>query len=212
MSVATGTAVALGLGAAATATEGIVGAKLSGNAAKEAAKDQTSAANYAADTQAKSNAATLEFQKQQAAADQAKYEASQRANYAQYLTKYAAAQGLGAQLGVTLPNAPSYDVALGAGGATPASAAPASPAPAPAAPSGGLPSAISAYVPTAGTPTGPALAAPTGFRLGAGGPLAASPSAAPTVTLRMPDGRVLQGVPRDQVPAALQSGAQVVPV
>jgi predicted ATP-dependent Lon-type protease len=52
-------------------------------------------------------AKSLDFQEQQAAADQARYEAAQRANYAQYLTHYDAAKGLGSQLGMTLPDAPS---------------------------------------------------------------------------------------------------------
>jgi hypothetical protein len=137
MSVATSTAIALGT-AAAGATAGIYGANKSAGAAKEAATDQTSAANYAADAQAKSNAAALDFQKQQAAADQAKYEASQRANYAQYLTHYNAVKGLGGQLGVDLPDAPSYDAALGSNGApgatAPAATAPGTSAPGPAAP------------------------------------------------------------------------------
>jgi hypothetical protein len=214
MAIATGTAIALA--AAASAGGSIAASKISSGAAKDAAGQQTSAANYAADQEAKANAAKLEFEKQQAADDAARYEATQRANYAQYLTKYNAAKGLGAQLGVSLPDAPSYDTALGTS-AAPGSGAPPAAGPAPAfapAPTGSvLPSAISAYVPGAGAPTAPtapALAGPTGFRLDPGDPLAPAASAAPTVTLRTADGRVLRGVPRAQVPAALSSGAQVI--
>jgi hypothetical protein len=162
MSVAASTAISLGV-AAGTAGAGIVGASKSANAAKEAATDQTSAANYAADAQSKSNAAALDFQKQQAAADQAKYEASQRANYAQYLTHYNAVKGLGGQLGVDLPDAPSYDAALGtsggSGAAPPAASPGASPAPGAAAPGltapGGGPVLSGATAPPAytGAPT-----------------------------------------------------------
>jgi hypothetical protein len=162
MSVATSTAIGLAV-AAGTAGSSIYAANRSSGAAKEAAKDQTSAANYAADAQSKSNAAALDFQKQQAAADQAKYEASQRANYAQYLTHYNAVKGLGGQLGVDLPDAPSYDAALGGSGAPsvapPATGPGASPAPGAAAPSltapGGGPVLSGATAPPAytGAPT-----------------------------------------------------------
>jgi hypothetical protein len=159
MSVATSTAIGLAV-AAGTAGSSIYAANRSSGAAKEAAKDQTSAANYAADAQSKSNAAALDFQKQQAAADQAKYEASQRANYAQYLTHYNAVKGLGGQLGVDLPDAPSYDAALGGGGA----------------PSGAPPASTTPGAPTASGATGPGLTPP------GGGPVLSGATAPPAYT------------------------------
>jgi hypothetical protein len=151
MSVATSTAIGL-------AGSSIYAANRSSGAAKEAAKDQTTAANYAADKSSEANAAALDFQKQQAAADQAKYEASQRANYAQYLTHYNAVKGLGGQLGVNLPDAPSYDAALGTSGApsaAPPAASPGASTPPGAAAPGGGPVLTGATAPPAytGAPT-----------------------------------------------------------
>lgn len=114
--VATGAAIAMAIAAGASAGGAAYAAHSSSNAARDAAKYQTDAANHGADLQKQSNDEALKFQEQQAAEDKARFEASQRANYNQYLARYNAAKGLGASMGFTLPDAPDYNSATGAGG------------------------------------------------------------------------------------------------
>lgn len=102
-------AVAIPLLTAGAAAGGkIVGAAISSSASKDAAQQQTQAANYGADKQYQATEDSLAFQKQQAAVDQANWEATQHANYNQYLNRYNAAKGLGSSIGFTLPDAPAY--------------------------------------------------------------------------------------------------------
>lgn len=103
-------------------------AELQAGASNKAAELQTTSANRAADIQGQTADKTLDFQKQQAAEDKARYEAAQRANYAQYLTHYNAVKGLGKSMGFDIPDAPDYTTALGSGGGSGASADPNDPA------------------------------------------------------------------------------------
>lgn len=65
-------------------------------------------ANKAADAQSKSNTDALNFEKQKDAEDRQQFDATQRANYDQYLNRYNAAKQLGAEYGFNLPDAKPY--------------------------------------------------------------------------------------------------------
>lgn len=97
MSVAASTAIALGV-AAGTAGAGIYGAKKSADAANNAAGIQGQSADKA-----------LAFQEQQAQLDAQRYEATQKANYAQYVNRVKGAQALGAKYGFnSIPDPAAY--------------------------------------------------------------------------------------------------------
>jgi hypothetical protein len=95
--------------AAVTAGGALVGGGLAAHGANTSAKLQTDAANRAAELQKQSNDATLAFQEKQAAEDKARYDAAQRANYAQYTNRVKAAQGLGDSIGFHLPDPAPYE-------------------------------------------------------------------------------------------------------
>lgn len=84
------------------------GAQLQSDATTNAAKLQTDAQNHAADIQGHSADETLAFQKSQAAQDAARFEAAQRGNYGQYVSKVHGAQALGDTIGFHLPDAAPY--------------------------------------------------------------------------------------------------------
>lgn len=105
--------------AAVTAAGGIGGGVIAAKSAGSAAKRQAQATNRAAELESASTDKALAFQKEQAARDEARYEASQRANYNQYVSRVKAAQGLGRELGFNIPDAAPYESSLlGAGGNT----------------------------------------------------------------------------------------------
>jgi hypothetical protein len=71
-------------------------------------QDAVQRRNNAANAQSASNDKALDFEKQREAEDQARFEATQRANYDQYLMKYNAAKSLGGEYGLNLPDAKPY--------------------------------------------------------------------------------------------------------
>ncbi len=91
-------AIPLALGAG-TATAGIVGAKLSSNAARDAAGLSTDAANHAADVQAQSARDALAFQRQQAQQDFNNAQAASRGNYDQWAARQGRLSTLGQMVG-----------------------------------------------------------------------------------------------------------------
>lgn len=114
--VATGAAIAMAIAAGATAGSAAYSAHRQASAANDAARMQTDAANHAADVGKQSNDDALKFQREQAAADAARFESSQRANYNQYLARYNAVRGFAGSSGLNLPDAPDYASATGSGG------------------------------------------------------------------------------------------------
>lgn len=96
---------------------GMIGAaKLNSNSANKSARLQTDAANHGADIQKQSADEALAFQREQAAQDQARWEASQRANYDQYVGKHNAANTLAQGLGFSLGDAVPYPQSQPSGG------------------------------------------------------------------------------------------------
>jgi hypothetical protein len=83
MCVGTGTAIAIGLGVGSTVA-GVYAANKQAGAAHEAVTAQTTAADHAADLQAKSAADALEYTKQQAALARQDAETTQHGNYDQW--------------------------------------------------------------------------------------------------------------------------------
>ena len=103
------TALALGaLAAAATAGGAVASGAIQSHAAGEAAKQQTSAANYAADQQAKATADALAFQRQQAAQDQENFNSTSSANYGQWAAREARLSSIGQALGLPARNIPAF--------------------------------------------------------------------------------------------------------
>lgn len=146
-----GTAIA----GVAAGTGSIVAAKMASGANKDAAALQTTAINHGADLQAKSADDTLAFEKQKDAEAQAQFEAAQRANYNQYVSRARAAQALGDTIGFHLPDPAAYvSPTAGGGGPSGPSGAPASGGPAPAIdPSkGDVGQQISSYFKSRGVP------------------------------------------------------------
>jgi hypothetical protein len=103
MSVATSTAIAIGT-AIGTGVGGIYAAHKAG----EGAELQVNAANRAADLSKQSNDAALEFQKQQAALDAARANATQQANYEQFRAHEQRLSDFGQALGLAPRNIPAY--------------------------------------------------------------------------------------------------------
>jgi hypothetical protein len=91
----------------AVATSIIVGSIIAGSTIASA-EIKAHSDSKAADAQGKSNDAALTFEKQKDAEDRAQFDATQRANYDQYLTKYNAARALGGEYGLNLPDAKPY--------------------------------------------------------------------------------------------------------
>lgn len=116
--------ITAGIGATTTA----IGAKLSSNAARDAANAQVQAANKAAELQAQSNAQALEFQKQQAAQDLTTANATQQANYNQWAARERRLSNFGAALGLSPRDIPAYqpipNASSGTSGAKPTNSGP----------------------------------------------------------------------------------------
>lgn len=136
------TAALLSLAAAGvTAGASVAGAKMSSNANRAAGQTQADAINHGADLQKKSTDEALAYQKQQDADTAARYEAAQRGNYNQYVSRVKGAQQLGDTIGFHLPDAAEYVSSTGQGG--PAAGASGGPSSGGADPK--LTSAIAAY-------------------------------------------------------------------
>jgi hypothetical protein len=135
ISVGTGLAIA-GAGAAITAGAAIYGAnKTSG------------AATHAADLTSKAAADTLTFQKQQAAQELAKAQATQKASYDQWAARQGNLSTLGQMMGLPQRNIPAYVPTINTG-APPAPPLPGR-TPTPPAPAGPPPSRIAGAAPDA---------------------------------------------------------------
>jgi hypothetical protein len=148
MSVATGTAIALAVGASATAGAGIYAANRQAGSAHEAVTAQTDASNKAAQLQSQSAADQLAYTKQQAEQARLDADVTQHANYDQWragqvyqnatsAARTGAINALGSQYGVAARDSPvmaipDYRSILTASGAT-------APGSTPAAGSGGAP-------------------------------------------------------------------------
>ena len=126
MAIATGAAIALAIGAGATAGGSIAAAKMQSNAAKEGAQTTAQSANYAADLQSKSAAESLAFEKQKDLEAQQQFEATQKANYDQWAARETRMNDLRQKLGLQLHDIPAYSPVTR------------TPAPATTTPSGGL--------------------------------------------------------------------------
>ncbi len=107
MSVATSTAVAIGV-AAGTAGGSAIAAHETGKAAEKGAALTSSAANYAADTQSKSAAASLAFEQQKDREAQAQAAATQKANYDQWAARETRMNDIRASLGMPAHPIPDY--------------------------------------------------------------------------------------------------------
>lgn len=99
----------------ATAATGIIGSKIQSGAAKDAANAQIGGANRAADIQAQSAREALAFQKEQAAADAARFEQTQRSNYDQWAARQGYQSSIGSMLGLPARNIPSYQSSMPSG-------------------------------------------------------------------------------------------------
>lgn len=110
MCVATSTAIGLGVAAA-----GVGAAAINAHAAGNASEAQTQA-----------NDKTLAFEREQAAQEQANFEAAQHANYNQYVSRARAAQSLGDTIGFHLPDPEPYTSTSGSasGASRPSGATP----------------------------------------------------------------------------------------
>ena len=117
MSVATSTAVAIGV-AAGTAGGSAIAAHETGKAAEKGAALTSSAANYAADTQSKSAAASLAFEQQKDREAQAQAAATQKANYDQWAARETRMNDIRASLGMPAHPIPAYVSTTTAGGPT----------------------------------------------------------------------------------------------
>lgn len=107
--IGAGTAAATGLvGASKQASGARDAAATQSDAATKAAKLQTDAANHAADLKAKADADTLAFTKQQAALDEQRAEAANRANYDQWKAKADQHNAMADMIGVPRVSVPSY--------------------------------------------------------------------------------------------------------
>lgn len=112
------------IGAAATTGATVYATRKSG----QAAALQTQTANHAADVQGQGAAAALQFQKEQAARDQAQFETTQHANYDQWAAREGRLGALGEMIGMGSRNIPGYvPVSQGGTGAPPSGATGASP-------------------------------------------------------------------------------------
>lgn len=110
------TAAIIGLATAAgSAGAGAIGAKLQSNASRDAAKAQVDAANHAADIQAQSAREALAFQKEQASADAARFEQTQRSNYDQWAARQGYQSSVGSMLGLPARNIPGYQSSMSGG-------------------------------------------------------------------------------------------------
>lgn len=123
-------ASALALGALAAGLSGggaVAAGAINSRAAGNAAKTQSDAATRAAEIQAQSaresqaaqtaaNDKTLAYQKEQDALTAQRYDAAQRGNYNQYVSKVKGAQSLGSTIGFNLPDAAPYVSATEGGG------------------------------------------------------------------------------------------------
>lgn len=99
----------------ATAATGIIGSKIQSGAAKDAASAQIGGANRAADIQAQSAREALAFQKEQAAADAARFEHTQRSNYDQWAARQGYQSSIGSMLGLPARNIPGYQSSMPSG-------------------------------------------------------------------------------------------------
>lgn len=106
------------VGTTAAAGGALAAAKIGSNAYTKGAAQQTAATNYAADSQAKSNADTLAFQREQSARDLMMAESTQRANYDQWAAREGRLSSLGELIGAGPRNIPSYVPIGQSGGAT----------------------------------------------------------------------------------------------
>jgi hypothetical protein len=122
----------------AVATSIIAGSILAGGMLASA-KIQSNAANHAADAATQSNDKSEAFLEKKDAEDRTQFDATQRANYDQYLTKYAAAQRLGGEYGLNLPDAKPYVPTAYAG-------QPGAPGQPPQGPQGGNPQDPAAFI------------------------------------------------------------------
>ena len=126
MSVATSTAVAIGV-AAGTAGAGAYAANKSAGAAEHGAELTTQSANYAADTQSKSAAASLAFEQQKDREAQSQAAATQKANYDQWAARETRMNDIRASLGMPAHPIPAYVPTTTAG--TPGATTPGTTAP-----------------------------------------------------------------------------------
>jgi len=92
-----------------------VGGTAAAGAGIYAAYKQSDAAHEATAASTASNAAALDFEKQQAAADQARFEATQRANYDQWAARQSQLSSLGEMVGLPGRTIPSYVPTTAAG-------------------------------------------------------------------------------------------------
>lgn len=95
--------------AGATGGALIYGANKQASTSADAAKLQTDAANHAADVQGKSAADTLAFQKEQAALDADRQDATQHANYTQWASKERRLGSLGELFNFGGRDIPAYE-------------------------------------------------------------------------------------------------------
>ena len=124
MSVATSTALALSAAIGAGAT--ITSKYMESRSIDEAADKSTAATMHGDDLKKQATDEALAYQKQQDALAQARWEAAQRGNYAQYVSRVKAAQALGDTIGFHLPDpGPYVSSTVPASGTTPNAALPA---------------------------------------------------------------------------------------
>lgn len=94
--------------AGAAGTAGIVGAKISSGAAKDAAATTGAAATHAADLQSQATQQALDFQKEQAENAFQNNEASRQGNYGQFSAQQTRLKSVGEALGI--PNAGGMEI------------------------------------------------------------------------------------------------------
>lgn len=94
--------------AGGTALAGVVGAKLTSNASRDAATAEGSAQKYAADLQTKSNAEALAFTKQQGENAYQNTEAARQGNYGMYAAAQRRLGSIGSLIGAAPREIPNY--------------------------------------------------------------------------------------------------------
>ncbi|HMF95101.1 MAG TPA: hypothetical protein VKE96_12435 [Vicinamibacterales bacterium] len=111
--IGTGAAIALAVGAGATAGGTIYAAKSQANAAKEAAATGAASAERSTQLQTDAQKAALDYEKQKDAEAARQADRVQRANYAQWAAKEARMNDIRRELGMNVRDIPSYEDALG---------------------------------------------------------------------------------------------------
>jgi hypothetical protein len=96
------------IGGTAAATGAIVAAHESSGATTDAANITSAATSHAADLTAQGNAATLAYEKDQAAQTQANFNTTQKANYDQWAASQARKSAYGQMFGAPAQTIPSY--------------------------------------------------------------------------------------------------------